>query len=155
MLTEEIKKEILEYVNQARGRKQSACIDALAIVQRYKGWVSDDILREIADFLDLTPEELDSVATFYNRIFRKPVGRHVILLCDSVSCWILGHDSLVNHLQARLGIRLGDTTEDGRFTLLPVHCLGACDLAPAMMVDDDLHGDLNPGKVNEILETYK
>jgi NADH-quinone oxidoreductase subunit E len=87
-------------------------------------------------------------------IFRRPVGRHVILLCDSVSCWIMGANPLRAQLGALLGIGPGATTADGRFTLLPCACLGACDRAPALMIDDDLHVDLTPEKIAELLERY-
>ncbi len=134
--------------------RQAACIEALKVVQHHRGWVSDSAVAEVADFLAMTPAEVDAVATFYNLIFRKPVGRHVIRVCDSVSCWILGADPLIDHLRQRLGIGLGETTTDGRFTLLPQACLGACDRAPVMMIDDTLHGELNPDKIDRILATY-
>jgi NADH-quinone oxidoreductase subunit E len=102
----------------------------------------------------MTPAELDAVATFYNLIFRKPVGKHVILVCDSVSCWIMGYERILQHLRDRLGIVLGETTADGVFTLLPIVCLGACDQAPAMMIDDELYGDLDAAKIDEILANY-
>jgi NADH-quinone oxidoreductase subunit E len=102
----------------------------------------------------MTVEELDGVATFYNEIYRKPVGRHVILVCDSVVCWIMGYDGVREHLTRRLGIDLGQTTPDGRFTLLPVQCLGACDHAPAMTVDGELYIDLDPEKIDKILEAH-
>ena len=98
---------------------------------------------------------MDGVATFYNLIFRKPVGRHVILICDSISCWILGYEGILDRLRSRLGIRVGETTPDSRFTLLPICCLGACDRAPAIMVDDDLYGDVTPDGLDEILEKYQ
>ena len=98
--------------------------------------------------------DLDSVATFYNLIFRRPVGRHVIMICDSVSCWIMGYDRMREYVGKRLGISLGETTKDNRFTLLPIVCLGCCDHAPAMMVDDTLHSDLNPEKIDRVLERY-
>jgi NADH-quinone oxidoreductase subunit E len=135
--------------------KRAACIDALRIVQRHHGWVSDTALTELAELLAMTPDELDGVATFYNLIFRRPVGRHTILLCDSVSCWILGYERLRAHLRARHGVDFGQTTADGRFTLLPVPCLGACDRAPAMMVDEDLHLDLTPQAMDEVLARYE
>jgi NADH-quinone oxidoreductase subunit E len=103
----------------------------------------------------MSPADLDSVATFYNLIFRRPVGRHVITVCDSVSCWIMGEERIREHLQERLGIGLGETTPDDRFTLLPTVCLGCCDHAPAMMVDRDLHSDLNSQKIDAALEKYK
>ena len=127
----------------------------MKIVQRHRGWVSDESLRDIAELLGMSPADLDGVATFYNLIFRKPVGRHVIMVCDSVSCWIMGYDRIREHLSERLGIEFGETTADNRFTLLPIVCLGACDHAPAMMVDADLHSDLDPQKIDGILEKYK
>ncbi len=136
-------------------QKQAALPAALKIVQQVRGWVSEEAVREIAEFLSLTVEEVDAVATSYNLVFRKPVGRHVILLCDSVSCWIMGYESLYEHLRGRLGIDLGGTTEDGRFTLLAAPCLGACDRAPAMMIDEDLHGNLTSEAVDGILEQYR
>jgi len=153
MLTEEIKRE-LEHCIAEYPIKSRAGIDAMLILQRHLGWLSNESIRELAAFLEMTVEELDSVASFYNHIFRKPVGRHVIWVCDSVSCWILGYESLLEHLKSRLGIGFGETTADGRFTLLPIQCLGACDQAPAMMVDTNLHGDLTPEKLDEILERY-
>lgn len=154
MLTEEEKREI-EAEFQHYDRKQAAGLEALKIVQRHRGWVSDESLRDVAEFLEMTPAELDGVATFFNLIFRRPVGQHVILLCDSVSCWIMGCDRLREHLTARLGIGFGETTPDGLFTLLPIACLGACDHAPAMMIDDELYGDLDPEKVDGILQRYR
>src|ERR671925_546111 len=118
----EIEAELAHYPD-----KRSVCIDAMKIVQHHRGWISDEVLRDITALLDMSPAELDSVATFYNLIFRKPVGRHVIMLCDSVSCWIMGYERLRQHLQATLGIGLGETSRDGRFTLLPIPCLGTCD----------------------------
>jgi NADH-quinone oxidoreductase subunit E len=134
--------------------KRAVCIEAMKIVQRHRGWVSDDALKDIAELLEMTPDELESVATFYNLIFRKPVGKHVILLCDSVTCWIMGYDRLRQHLTSRLGIQLGETSADGRFTLLPNVCLGTCDHAPALMIDSDLHRDVNPQTIDAILATY-
>jgi NADH-quinone oxidoreductase subunit E len=136
-------------------KREAVCIDALKIVQRHRGWVSDESLRDISGHLGMSPTDLDSVATFYNLIFRRPVGRNVIMVCDSVSCWIMGHDRIKKHLRERLGIELGETTHDNRFTLLPIVCLGCCDHAPAMMVNGDLHSDLDPQKVDAALEKYK
>jgi len=135
--------------------RQSASVEALNIVQRHQGWVSDESLKEVARILAMTPDELDAVATFYSFIFRKPVGRHVILVCDSISCWVMGYNPLLGLLKTNLGIRFGETTEDKRFTLLPISCLGACDRAPAMMVDDDLHGPVTSEMMEGILGNYK
>jgi NADH-quinone oxidoreductase subunit E len=154
MLSEEIKDEIGREASHYE-QKRAACIEALKIVQRSHRWVSDEHLGDVAALLDMTPDELDNVATFYTMIFRKPVGEHVILLCDSVSCWIMGSASLQQHLSQRLGIEPGQTTSDGKFTLLPMPCLGTCDHAPAMMIDDTTYRDLDPAKIDQILESFR
>ncbi|MGW8300988.1 MAG: NADH-quinone oxidoreductase subunit NuoE [Desulfobacterales bacterium] len=154
MLSEQEKKEI-EAAAGHYPMKRAAGIDALKIVQRNRGWISDDVLSQVADVLEMSATDLDAVATFYNFIFRRPVGRHVILVCDSVSCWIMGYDTIVNYLKNRLGIELGETTSDGRFTLLPNVCLGACDRAPVMMVDDRLYGELDAEKIDKILASFE
>jgi NADH-quinone oxidoreductase subunit E len=154
MLTEQERKEI-ESVTEHYALKNAAGIEALRIVQKHRGWVSDEVLSRVAEVLEMSPTDLDAVATFYNFIFRRPVGRHVILVCDSVSCWIMGYDTIVNHLQNRLGIGFGETTGDGRFTLLPNVCLGACDRAPAMMIDEQLFGELDAEKIDEILASFE
>jgi NADH-quinone oxidoreductase subunit E len=136
-------------------KRDATCIDALKIVQRHRGWVSDESVRDIAEHLGMSATDVDGVATFYNLIFRKPVGRHIIMVCDSVSCWIMGHDHMSQHLHERLGIEYGETTPDNRFTLLPIVCLGCCDHAPAMMVDSDLHSDLDTEKIDTALEKYQ
>jgi len=153
MLTEEERREI-EAELHLYARKRAVCIDALKIIQRRRGWVSDESIRDLAEFLEMTPDELDSVATFYNLIFRRPVGRRVILVCDSVSCWIMGYDRIREHLTACLGIELGETSPDGEFTMLPVACLGACDHAPTLMINDELYQDLEPQGLDRILESY-
>lgn len=154
MLTDELKQEIEAAINICPTRK-SVCIEAMLMVQRQYGWISDEHLRDIAEFLDMTVDELDGIATFYNHIHRKPVGRHVILICDSVSCWIMRFEDILEHLTKRLGIGLGETTTDGRFTLLAIQCLGACDQAPAVMIDDELHSNLDPDKIERILAVYE
>ena len=136
-------------------QRRSACIAALKIVQRHRGWASDEALEDIAEFLQMSCGELESIATFYNLVFRKPVGRHVILVCNSQSCWMLGEPQIRGALERQLEIQLGETTGDGRFTLLPVVCLGDCDHAPAMMVDEDLHHDLTLESLASILERYE
>ena len=154
MLTNEEKKEIEEQFPRY-ATKRAACVEALKAVQRRRGWVDDEAIADLAAFLEMTPAELDALATFYNLIFRKPVGRHVILVCDSASCWIMGAKRLRERLSSRLGIQPGETTADKRFTLLPNVCLGACDHAPVLMVDRDTHGDLTPEKIDDLLARYK
>ena len=135
---------------------RAAAPHALGVVQQRRRWISDETLKDIADYLKMSTAELDAIATFYNRIYRSPVGKHVILLCDSVSCWIMGYESLLSYLLTKLGISsFGETTKDGVFTLLPSACLGACDHAPALMIDDELFGDLTVQRVDEILARVK
>ncbi len=154
MLTETERREIEGHLAEYP-YKRAACIEALKIVQREHGWVSDEQLRDVAALLDMTPDELDNVATFYNLIFRQPVGRHVILLCDSVSCWIMGYPKIRQYIHQHLGIDFGQTTPDGNFTLLPVVCLGDCDHAPVLMIDNDHYHDLDEAKVDRILASYQ
>ena len=154
MLSEKEKKEIMEEIRQSE-TPQAACLEALKVVQKNQRWVSDQGIKELAPLLGMTADELDAVATFYPFIFRRPVGRHVIYLCDTISCWIMGYETMLDHMTNRLGIAMGETTPDGRFTLLPVSCIGACDHAPAMMVDRELYGDLTTEKIDNILERYK
>lgn len=154
MLTAEERQEIETELSHYP-TKQAVCIDAMKIVQQHRGWVSDESIRDIGELLDMPAGELDGIATFYNLIFRKPVGKHVIMLCDSVSCWIMGYARMRAHLTERLGIQMGETTPDNRFTLLPIVCLGACSHAPALLVDNELHGDLDPAKIDTLLEECK
>ncbi len=134
--------------------KQAAAIEALAIVQRHRRWIDDQALRDVGEHLEMSVAALEGVATFYNHLFRRPVGRHVVRLCDSVTCWMLGGDALRSGLRATLGVDLGETTPDDRFTLLTIPCLGCCDRAPALMIDDDLHTDLTPGALAGLLRRY-
>jgi NADH-quinone oxidoreductase subunit E len=149
-LTPEEKREIAEEQKRYPDRR-AVCVEALKIVQRARGWISDETLRELADHLGMAADELDGVATFYNMIFRRPVGRHVIFLCDSVSCWMMGEEALRGRLKARLGIGFGETTPDREYTLLPVACLGACDHAPALLLDRELHGDLTEQELDALI----
>lgn len=135
--------------------KKAAVIEALKIVQRQRGWVSDESVEAIASHLGMSPAEVDSVATFYNLIFRKPVGRHVILLCDSISCYVMGYKKLQDVLQQKLNIKFGQTTVDNRFTLLPNCCLGCCDHAPALMIGEDLYQDVTSEMLDDILRKYE
>lgn len=154
MLTAEEKLEI-EHAISLVPVKKAAGIEALKIVQEHRRWISDESLHDIATYMNMSPEELDSVATFYNLIFRKPVGRHVILLCDSISCWVMGYEKILQHLTGKLGIKFGETTTDGRYTLLPNCCLGTCDCAPALMIDGDLYRNLTTDQLDEILQNYQ
>jgi len=133
---------------------RAACIEALKIVQQQRGWVPDEAISGIAHELGIPASDVEGVATFYSQIFRQPVGRHLIRLCDSVVCYVTGYQSIQARLEQLLGIGLGETTADGRFTLLPVCCLGNCDHGPTLMIDDDTYGDLAPEALPLLLERY-
>jgi NADH-quinone oxidoreductase subunit E len=154
VLTDEERREI-EKELQGYPHRRAGCLDALKVVQRRRGWVADEDIADLARLLDMTVDELDGVATFYPFIFRKPVGRHIIYVCDGVSCWVMGYDAVRETLMRQLGVGWGRTTGDGRFTLLPVSCLGECDRAPAMIVDGDVYGDLVPDQIGTILGRYE
>lgn len=128
----------------------AAAIEALKIVQQHRGWVSDTSLQAIAKQLQMSATELDGIATFYNQIFRLPVGKKVIFLCNSVTCWIKGSDDLQRQITEQLGIAPGETTADDAYTFIPVPCLGACDKAPVMMVGDDLHHNVDDASIKAI-----
>mgnify|MGYP003542184136 FL=1 len=133
---------------------RAASIEALKIVQKARGWVPDGAAEAIGAILGIPASDVEGVATFYSQIFRQPVGRHITRVCDSMTCYIGGHESVVASITQELGIALGQTSADGRFTLLPVCCLGNCDKAPAMMIDDDTFGDIKPEDINQLLESY-
>ena len=147
---ERIKKEMVKFPV-----KSAASIEALKIVQDKQRWVSDESLAEIATILEMPATELENVASFYNLIFRKPVGRHVIFVCDSISCYVMGYEKILDLMTKKLGIVYGETTKDDRFTLLPIQCLGNCDHAPTIMIDNDLYSDLTEEKMEDILQKYQ
>lgn len=135
--------------------KKAVGLEALKIVQKHQGWVSDESLLGIARYLDIPVADLEGVATFFNLVYRQPVGKKVILFCRSVSCWIMGCEGVRSHIKDKLGIDYGQTTGDDEYTLVPVPCLGDCDNAPVMMVGDDLHRNLTPEKIDEIIANYQ
>lgn len=133
---------------------RAATIDALKIVQKQHGWVPDSAIHDIAGILKIPATDVDGVATFYNKIFRKPVGRHVIMVCDSVGCFLTGYEDLIAAIKVQLGIDYGQTTADNRFTLLPICCLGNCDKGPTLMIDEDTHGPVMIDQISSLLEQY-
>ena len=134
---------------------RAASSEALKIVQKARGWVPDGACDAIGEILGIPASDVEGVATFYSQIFRVPVGRHIIRVCDSMTCYIGGHESVLDSIRNEIGIEPGQTSSDGRFTLIPVCCLGNCDKAPALMIDDDTFGDVQPGGVAQLLEAYQ
>ena len=152
-LTDEERRE-LEAVVAHYPDRRAAAASVLKAVQARRRWLSDQSMADAGDFLGMSVEELDSLATFGNMLFRRPVGRHIVLVCNSFACWSLGYAELLEALEQELGVAVGETTPDDRFTLLPIVCLGACDRGPAIMVDADLHGPLAPADVPGVLSRY-
>ncbi|MCQ4307757.1 NADH-quinone oxidoreductase subunit NuoE [Pseudomonas stutzeri] len=134
---------------------RAASIEALKIVQKARGWVPDGACDAIGEILGIPASDVEGVATFYSQIFRVPVGRHIIRVCDSMTCYIGGHENVLDSIRNEIGIEPGQTSADGRFTLIPVCCLGNCDKAPALMIDDDTFGDVQPGGVAQLLEAFQ
>ncbi len=134
--------------------RRAAAGSVLKAMQVRRRWLSDEAVADAGAFLGMSVEELDSLATFGNMLFRRPVGRHIVLVCDSFACWSLGYAELLEAIEQELGVGMGETTPDDRFTLLPIVCLGACDRGPAIMVDKDLHGPLAPADVPGVLGRY-
>ncbi|MDR5682847.1 MAG: NADH-quinone oxidoreductase subunit NuoE [Armatimonadota bacterium] len=130
---------------------RSALVPALLRAQDELGWLPPEAMAEVAALLGLSVETVAEVASFYSLIFTEPVGRHVIQLCTNVSCMLAGSDAIRAHLEGRLGIRSGQTTADGRFTLRIAECLAACEEAPCMIVDRERYARLTPQRVDEIL----
>lgn len=150
----EIERSAIEHEMHHYEDPRAASIEALKIVQKQRGWVPDGAIHAIAAVLGIPASDVEGVATFYSQIFRQPVGRHIIRVCDSMTCFIGGHESVLGAIQQQLGIAPGQTSGDGRFTLLPVCCLGNCDKAPALMIDDDTFGNVTADNVAKLLEDY-
>jgi NADH-quinone oxidoreductase subunit E len=151
MIPQGLKKELQARVAAAITPREAA-VDVMKELQLHYGWLTDKAVGEAAELLGLSPLQVEELATFYEMIYRRPVGKKVIHVCDSISCWSVGCEAVMAHLQKRLGIEPGETTADGLFTLIPCCCLGNCGEGPTMMVGDALYGRLTPDMLDEILE---
>jgi NADH-quinone oxidoreductase subunit E len=131
--------------------KRAALLPVLHMAQEAFGYISLDVEEYVASLFDLSPAHVHEVVTFYTLFFTKPKGRHVISVCHNLTCHLLGARKALAYLKERLGVDVGETTEDGRVTLLSVECLCACEMAPMMQVDDRYEGNLTPEKIDRIL----
>ncbi|MFP5213087.1 MAG: NADH-quinone oxidoreductase subunit NuoE [Acidobacteriota bacterium] len=154
MIPEELKQRLTARIAHAEHPREEA-IDVMLAFQRHYGYMSDEAMREAGAMLGMTPLELEEIATFYDFIYRRPVGKYVIRVCDSAVCWMHGHERVVDYLSRTLAIGMGETTPDGLFTLLPVVCIGYCDRSPAMLVNEKVYGHLTPEKIDEILRKHR
>jgi NADH-quinone oxidoreductase subunit E len=150
MIPEQLKNELEQRVTSAVTNREAA-VDVMKELQRHYGWLTDEAVEEAAGLLALSPLQVEELATFYEMIYRRPVGRHVIHVCDSISCWAMGGETLLKHFERLLGVAVGATTADGMFTLLPCCCLGNCGNAPAVMVAERQFGPVTLQQVEAIL----
>jgi NADH-quinone oxidoreductase subunit E len=154
MLPTPLKQKLQEDIARVAHPREMA-IDVINALQDHFGYFSDEAVAQAADLLGMTPLELEELATFYTFIYREPVGKYVIHVCDSLICWMENGDNLVTHLKSRLGIGPGETTADGLFTLLPVCCIGYCDRAPAILVNRKVHGPLTVESLDRLIDTLR
>jgi len=150
MITEQLKSELKIRVARAITNREAA-VDVMKTLQAHYGWLTDEAVMEAAELLGLSPLQVEELATFYEMLYRRPVGRNVIHVCDSISCWSLGGESLLQQIAGQLGIRVGETTADNCFTLLPCCCLGNCGQAPTLMIGDRIYGKVTAESAAEIL----
>ncbi|VFP79510.1 NADH-quinone oxidoreductase subunit NuoE [Candidatus Erwinia haradaeae] len=134
---------------------RAVVIEALKIVQKNRGWINDEIIKDVAHALDLPASDVEGVATFYSQIYRRPVGRHIIRYCDSVVCYLMGYQMIQSTLEEYLKIKTGQTTEDKRFTLLPTCCLGNCDKGPTLMINEKTYDTLASKDIPRLLEQHQ
>jgi NADH-quinone oxidoreductase subunit E len=154
MLPKELQENLKNRIAKVEHPRELA-VDVMLTLQNHYGYASDEALEEAASLLQMTPLELEELATFYDFIYREPVGRYVLHVCDGVVCWMNGYGSVLDYLLKKLGIGAGETTNDGLFTLLPTACIGYCDLSPAMLVNGRPYGPLTPEKIDEILHMLR
>lgn len=151
MISSKLRKELADHCAEYPSPRVGLIHVMQKLQEHHGGWLPDEAVSAAAEIAGVPEAEVEGVATFYNWFFRRPVGRKIIVVCDSVSCHLCGCAGIAAHLEARLGIRMGETTPDGEYTLLPVVCLGACDKAPAIMVGEELYCNMTTEKVDEIL----
>lgn len=153
----ELNKKILEEIKDLKNKypdPQFCVLPTLYIIQREHGWISPMSLEAAGEILHIPKATLRGVSTFYSMFAHKPIGRHLIQLCTNIACMIMGGEKLLDILKSRYGIEPNTTTHDNRFSLVIMECIGACDMAPAMLVNTTLHGNLTKQNIIEILEKY-
>jgi NADH-quinone oxidoreductase subunit E len=154
MLNVTVLKEISD-IREKYPDRRSALLPALYVAQREFGWLSHEAMMSVSHALNLPEARVRGTASFYSMFLHKPAGRHLIQLCTNVSCMILGAEKLVDFLGGKYGVGPGETSQDGRFSLVIMECIGACGTAPAMLVNTDFHDNLTEKRVEEILDKYK
>jgi NADH-quinone oxidoreductase subunit E len=150
-LYDAIQEERAKYPSDAK----SAVLPALRLAQEEHGWLSPDVLREVADALEVTPAYCESIASFYDQFHTAPVGKHMIEVCTNVSCAVVGAQQVLEGFERELGCHAGETTVDGEFTLRAVECLGGCGWATIVAIDEHYRTHVKPGDVPAIVEELK
>ncbi len=151
-LTEEMKKKYTAEILPRYETKHAALMPVLNDLQHRYRCIPYQAMIEVAQFLEITPADVLDTVSFYEEYTTEPTGEHVIAVCQSVACEVCGHQALLDHLRKRLDVEPHGTTDDGKFTLLALECLGACEMAPAALIDDELHGNLTIERIDEIIE---
>lgn len=151
MLSETAKTKIDDLLTKYPTKK-AALLPALWVVQEEEGWVPREAMRELAQYLELPPADVEGVATYYTMYNKVPIGKYHVEVCHNIVCMALGADQLIDHLAHKLGIDKGDTTPDKKFTLSGAECLGACANAPCMMIGATYYEDLDNAKADAILD---
>ena len=154
MIPEELRHSLKEHVDRVE-HPQEMAVDVIFAIQDFYGYLTDEGVQEAAELLDMSALEIEQLATFYTFIYREPVGKYVIHVCDSVVCWMNGYETVWEYLCRKLNIEPGETTSNGLFTLLKVCCIGYCDRSPAMLINRKAYGHLTADKIDEILERLR
>ncbi|MGB7291981.1 MAG: NADH-quinone oxidoreductase subunit NuoE [Thermodesulfobacteriota bacterium] len=152
--SEKLKGKISEILSKSQ-TNQAALIPVLHEVQSEYGWLSTESMKETAEILRIPTSNVQNVATFYTMFFTKPVGKHIIWQCRTLSCALRGAGQVEHYLSEKLRIKVGETTPDGRITLFEAECLASCGTAPVMLVDDELHENLTKAKIDQVIEKIK
>ncbi len=154
MIPKEIRHRLLKQINTSEHPRERI-VDVMYTLQRHYGYFNDAAVSEAADLLGMTELEVEELATFYDFIYREPVGKYVIHACDGTVCWMFGEEKVIDCLCRTLGVKVGETTKDGLFTVLPACCIGFCDQAPAILINGIAYGHLDPEKINRILDKLR
>ena len=136
-------------------RKRSALIPSLQLAQKEAGYLSSETITEVARLFELAPNEVNEVVSFYTMFYKKPLGKYVIQVCTNISCLLCNAEDILAHLTQRLGIRVGETSPDKKFTLLEVECLGSCGTSPVVQINEDYYEDLTTEKLDRILDSLQ
>lgn len=151
-LTPAMKQDLMQRIMPRYETKLACTLPTLHMIQHEYGWIPPQAMEEIAQILELKPADVLDVATFYEEYWLKPKGKHLIGVCRSIACEFCGQPGITDAIKARLNIDVGETTDDGRFTLIELECIGACGGAPAALIDETLHENLTPEKVVELID---